>query len=115
MSNTFGAVIRARRKQLGFTLEQVAKKAGTHKGYASGMENGKVNPPAWKLVQKLARILNLDALDLIELGWSEKAPSPIRDRVRERLQRDNPLYLATIVVPEPVKPDMTLPARKVMG
>ena len=113
MSNTFGAVIRARRKQHGLTLEQVAKRSGTHKGYISGIESGKVSPPTWRMTQKFAKVLDLDALDLIELGWSEKAPSPIRDRVRERLQRDNPLYLATIVVPEPVKPDMTIPVRKV--
>ena len=111
MSNTFGQVIRTRRKQHGLTIEQVAKRTGTHKGYISGIEGSKVNPPTWRMTQKLAKVLDLDALDLIELGWSEKAPGPIRDRVRTRLQQDNPLYLATIKAPAPVKPEMEIPSR----
>lgn len=110
--NTFGQVIRARRKQLGLTLDQVARRAGTHKGYVSGLENLKLRPPAAKVAAKLAKVLDLDALDLIELGWAEKAPGPIRDRVRARLQQDNPLYLAQIIEPEVPKVDIVIPERK---
>jgi transcriptional regulator with XRE-family HTH domain len=110
--NSFGQVVRARRRQLGLTLEQLAKKVGTHKGYVSGTENGKVRPPAAKLTLKLAKALDLNALDLVELGWAEKAPALIRDRVRTRLQQDNPLYNAQIVEPEAPKVDMVIPSRK---
>lgn len=110
--NTFGQVIRARRKQLGLTLDQVARRAGTHKGYVSGIENSKVRPPAPRVVAKIAKALDLDVLDLVELGWAEKAPALIRDRVRTRLQQDNPLYLAQIVEPEAPKVDIVIPERK---
>ncbi len=110
--NRFGDVIRARRRQLGLTIAQLAKRAGTGKGYISGTENGKVRPPAAKLTLKLAKALDLDAPDLVELGWAEKAPALIRDRVRTRLQQDNPLYNAQIVEPEVPKVDMVIPSRK---
>lgn len=110
--NSFGQVVRARRKQLGLQLTEVAKRAGTVKGYLSGVESGKLRPPAPKVTAKLAKVLDLDPLDLVELGWAEKAPALIRDRVRTRLQQDNPLYLAQIVEPEVPKVDMVIPERK---
>ena len=110
--NTFGDVVRARRRQLGHTVTRVAAKIGSHKGYVSGIENGKTPPPHWKILKRLATFLELDLLDLAELALAEKAPVWLRDRLRKRLMADNPLYNAQIVEPEPQKPDMVIPERK---
>jgi transcriptional regulator with XRE-family HTH domain len=41
----FGDLVRKMRKEKSLTLEAVAKKVGSHKGYVSGIENDRVNPP----------------------------------------------------------------------
>jgi transcriptional regulator with XRE-family HTH domain len=100
--NTFGQVVKALRKEAGQTLEALAKKIGSHKGYISGIENGKVNPPAVKVVRRyygafakqLAGIATVE--DLVELAEVDKAPPLIRDRMRRRIA-DNPLLTAAIV------------------
>lgn len=93
--NTFGKVLKRLRKLSGMTLEQVAKKIGSHKGYISGIENEKVNPPSVKFYKKIVRLFEKTALDrcgivlteedLAELAWASKAPKIIRERVLARL------------------------------
>ena len=80
---TYSEVIRTQRKAKGLTLEALAKRCGTFKGYISGIENARVAPPAVDLAVKLARALGVDADDLIELGWATKAPKRIRQRAME--------------------------------
>ena len=82
---TYGYVVKQKRKELGLTLEKVAKRAGTHKGYVSGIENGKVNPPSPKTTAKLARILDLDVRSLMLLAWVGKAPKAIKGLVEQRI------------------------------
>lgn len=110
--NSFGQIITAVRAQKGLTLTQMARRCRTHKGYVSGIENGKVSPPAAGMTRRFAHALKLDPLDLIELGWSEKAPKDIRERVQKRLLLDNPLFLAVIPAPQPA-PEVVIPDRKV--
>ena len=87
---TYAEVVRTQRKAKGLTLEALAKKCGTFKGYISGIENGRVNPPAPGLAFKLAVALGVDADDLIELGWATKAPKQIRKRAMDCIS-NNPL------------------------
>lgn len=82
----FGPLMQRLRKERGLTLEAVARKIGSHKGYVSGFENGKVNPPAWRLIHKLSRIFNYDETALQVLAWAEKAPRVCRDEVRRLLE-----------------------------
>ena len=77
----FGEMIRRERKERGLTLDALARKARSHKGYISEMENGKVNPGSAKLIAKLARALGLKSKDLILRAYVEKAPREIRDRL----------------------------------
>ncbi len=77
----FGEVIRHARKKRGLTLEDLARKVRSHKGYVSGMENGKVNPGSAKFIAKLARALGFKSEDLILRAYVEKAPREIRDRL----------------------------------
>jgi transcriptional regulator with XRE-family HTH domain len=67
------------RKEKGMTLEQVAKKIGSHKGYVSGIENDKVNPPSVKIIRKFAKLFVQDERQLVRTAWADKAPALIRE------------------------------------
>jgi transcriptional regulator with XRE-family HTH domain len=77
--STFGELLRRLRQEQGLSLRIVAKKLGTQKGYLSGIENGKVNPPSAKLVKKIAALYRQDEKSLLRLAWADKAPSLIRE------------------------------------
>jgi len=81
---TFGGMIHSLRASRGMTLEQVAKRCGTHKGYISSIERGKVAPPSTKLVVRLSRVFGVDAQELAIQAWVDKAPKMIRGVVQER-------------------------------
>ena len=78
MSN-FGDLVKRLRKEKGLTLEAVAKKIGSHKGYVSGIENDKVNPPSVKIIKKFAQLFRQDARTLARLAWVDKAPAILRE------------------------------------
>jgi transcriptional regulator with XRE-family HTH domain len=71
----FGDLVKKLRKDKGLTLEAVAKKIGSHKGYVSGIENDPVNPPSVKIIKKYARLLGQDARALARPAWVDKAHS----------------------------------------
>jgi len=76
----FGDVIHSRRKTLKMTLEAVGKAAGgISKGYMSGIENGKVNPPRAKVIAKFAKALKLHLAPLQMLAWLQKAPDAVKE------------------------------------
>jgi transcriptional regulator with XRE-family HTH domain len=100
----FGDLVRRLRKERNMTLEAVAKKIGSHKGYVSGIENGKVNPPSVKFIRKFAKLFNWDERQMVVLAYVDKAPKVIRDEA-ERLLRSwedpgaAPSDTATVRVP----------------
>jgi transcriptional regulator with XRE-family HTH domain len=71
----FGDLVRKLRKEKGLTLAVVAKKIGSHKGYVSGIENDKVNPPSVEIIKKFAKLFGHDARMLARLAWVDKAPA----------------------------------------
>jgi len=75
---TFGDLIKAQRIVRGLTLEALAKKTGTHKGYCSGIEHSHVNPPAAGMTMRLCRELGLEVEYMLLLAWAEKAPKQVR-------------------------------------
>jgi transcriptional regulator with XRE-family HTH domain len=75
----FGDLVRKLRKGKGLTLDAVAKKIGTHKGYVSGIENDKVNPPSVKIIKKFAKLFTQDERTLVRIAWADKAPAIIRE------------------------------------
>jgi transcriptional regulator with XRE-family HTH domain len=77
--STFGELLRRLRREQAYSLRTVAKKLGTQKGYLSGIENGKVNPPSAKLVKRIAQLYRQDERTLLRLAWADKAPSLIRE------------------------------------
>ena len=78
MSN-FGDLVKRLRKERGLTLEAVAKKIGSHKGYVSGIENDKVNPPSVKILKKYAKIFGRYPCQFVRLAWVDKAPDLIKE------------------------------------
>lgn len=74
----FGELIRTLRKGRGLTLEAVARAIGSNKGYVSGIETGKVNPPSAKVIRKLAKMFGQDDRSLLLMAWMDKAPEIIR-------------------------------------
>jgi transcriptional regulator with XRE-family HTH domain len=82
----FGDLVKKLRKEKGLTLEAVAKKIGSHKGYVSGIENDKVNPPSVKIIKKYAKLLGQDARALARLGWVDKAPEILKEDAEKFLR-----------------------------
>jgi transcriptional regulator with XRE-family HTH domain len=82
----FGDLVRKLRKEKGLTLEAVAKKIGSHKGYVSGIENDKVNPPSVKIIKKYAKLFGQDARTLARLAWVDKAPAILREDAERFLE-----------------------------
>lgn len=78
MTNTFGEFVHSMRKAKGLTLEKLAKKIGTEKGYISSIENGKVNPPSADVVRQMAGALDVPKEELLLLAYVQKAPDEIR-------------------------------------
>jgi transcriptional regulator with XRE-family HTH domain len=80
--SNFGDLVKRLRKERGLTLEQVARRIGSHKGYVSGIENDKVNPPSVKIIRKFARLFGRDERGLVRIAWADKAPAIIRDEAQ---------------------------------
>ncbi|MBI4563740.1 MAG: helix-turn-helix domain-containing protein [Planctomycetes bacterium] len=81
----FGNLVKRLRKERGMTLEQVARRISSHKGYVSGIENGKVNPPSVKFIRKFARIFSYDEKAMVRMAYVDKAPKLIKEEAHRLL------------------------------
>jgi transcriptional regulator with XRE-family HTH domain len=63
-SAQIGDFVRQRREALGLTIEDLAAAAGLEKSFVSGIERRRRNP-SWESIRKLARGLNMEALELV--------------------------------------------------
>ena len=81
----FGEVIRRARQAQSWTLERLATKARTNKGYVSGIETGTCRPPSARLVSRLARALQLNDHELLMRAYVEKAPTSIHAELHRRV------------------------------
>src|SRR5262245_6500892 len=97
--SSFGDLVKRLRKDRSMTLEQVAKKIGSHKGYVSGIENGKVNPPSVKFIRKFAKIFSYDEKDMVRMATIDKAPAIVRNEFRAALGGGAPAGGDTLAVP----------------
>jgi transcriptional regulator with XRE-family HTH domain len=78
----FGSVIRARRRQLDLTQEELARRIRTSVPYIGHLETGKRHPSE-KIVTRLAEVLGLDARELFFLA------NPGTKRLISRNQESN--------------------------
>lgn len=81
----FGELLRRLRKAKGMTLQALADKIGSHKGYISAMENAKSNPPTAIVIARLSRALGYDSKKLLLLAYVDRAPETIREELRKRV------------------------------
>jgi transcriptional regulator with XRE-family HTH domain len=63
MKKTFGATVKARRKQRGLSQEELAERAALHRTYISDVERGARNLSLASIV-KIARALGIPCADL---------------------------------------------------
>ena len=75
----FAKTVYKARSDRAMTLEAMAKKFRTHKGYLSGIENAKVAPPTMRYIRRMASAYGLDLKALAMMAWLEKAPVEIRE------------------------------------
>jgi transcriptional regulator with XRE-family HTH domain len=67
------------------TMEQLAKRLSSHKGYMSGLIRGKVAPPSAKFIRRMAQRLKVQLTPLLLMAWVEKAPEEIREYVKAKV------------------------------
>lgn len=72
MRETFGDLIRASRRRLGKSLQEVADEIGVTPVYVSEVERGKRPPFITERLAKLSRALKLDFESLLRKAWEEK-------------------------------------------
>lgn len=87
-----GARMFRRRTELGVTLEQVAKLAGTTKSYVWDIEQGKSRNPTIRNVWRLAHALRWTMDELI--GLSDERPALSADAMRIAVQIDDAIQRA---------------------
>ena len=75
-------MIRARRKEIGLTLDQLARSVECTKGYLSTIENDRrSHPPSRALLEKLERALRMEPGRLVRAGVWQSTPEDVRKKV----------------------------------
>ena len=78
-----GAMVRLKRRKALLTMEDLGRKArGFSKGYLSGIERGKVNPPGFKMAQRVAAALEFPVEEFAVLCEIVKLPEFVLKRPR---------------------------------
>ena len=93
---SLGEIIRAKREEMGLTLDEVSSKVRFSKPYLSTIETGRVNnPPSDELLHKLEKVLSFEQGTLIYIAHLERAPTDVRKKFEET-QAENERYKALI-------------------
>jgi phage repressor protein C with HTH and peptisase S24 domain len=84
---SLGTIIRARRRELGYTQDQAAERAGISKPYLSNIETGKAkNPPTDRVLESLEGALAFETGQLTRLAHLARTPADVREE-RQQLQQ----------------------------
>ncbi len=78
----FATLLRDARTRKGLTQAEVAIAAGLTPSYLSFIENRKKPPPSDDVCRRLARALGIAEQALLEVAHLERAPAPLRNRLR---------------------------------
>ena len=79
-----GNMLRKARLEKGLTQTQIADRLAISPAYYNRIEAGKVKPPSWYLIEKLAIILNCDKDDLIKLAEAARIEYKQKQLNKER-------------------------------
>jgi phage repressor protein C with HTH and peptisase S24 domain len=92
MAETLGETVRGRRRQMGWTLAQLAGAVDCSKAYLSAIENGKLdNPPSRPLLGRLERALEITPGELIRQADWQRTPGRVRAEVEAMARRSRRL------------------------
>src|SRR5690242_7153800 len=84
---SIGVLMRARRQELGLSLQRVADSVGCAKSYLSSVETEQRNPPAADLLRKLEEVLMLPAGKLVSAAAWQRGLEAGGSEVREGIAR----------------------------
>lgn len=88
---TIGSRIKARRQELGISVDDLASKLGKNRATVYRYESDEIENMPLEVLEPLAKALNVTPAYL--MGWDDTAPAPAEDdHTQELLQdlRDNP-------------------------
>ncbi|WP_324752712.1 XRE family transcriptional regulator [Roseovarius sp. Pro17] len=89
-----GALLRARRKERGLTLDQLASQVGLSRGFLSQVENDKASPSLASLVQ-ISQALGADARDFLFVPPATSIASYAAHRVQYAVPESDVIYERT--------------------
>ncbi len=82
---TLGALLRKRRRERGYTLDQLAKRIPMSASNLSRLELGSQGPPADEVIEQIARALAADPGELLQAAGRIGGDQPFEQVVLERL------------------------------
>lgn len=83
-----GGIIRRQRRRLGWSLAELAERAGCTKSYLSAIETGRKGPPTRVIIDRLESALLLDRGELLGHAQWDQTPADIRADLQSLRRRD---------------------------
>lgn len=83
---TLGALLRKRRREHGYTLDQLARRIPMSASNLSRLELGSQGPPADEVIERIARALNADPGELLQAAGRIGDSQTFERVVLERLE-----------------------------
>jgi len=83
-----GGIIRRKRRMLGWSLADLAERAGCTKSYLSAIETGRKGPPTRSIIERLEGALSMDPGELLAHARWDQTPSEIRADLETLRKRD---------------------------
>src|ERR1700722_3022214 len=85
--DSLGSKIRAQRRRLGLTIDELAGRTGISKPYLSLIETGRVpNPPSDEKLRRLEQSLGFTAGELVSQAHLQRTPQDVRAILSRLLQ-----------------------------
>jgi len=85
IAELFGRRVRALRRKQDLTQQQLGERAGVNYKYVGSIERGNENP-SLKVIERLAKGLGVEMVDLFEVEHEERDPEVLRERIGEELE-----------------------------
>ena len=79
MTETFGTVLKAKRREAGVSQRELAERVGLDFTYISKLENDRIPPPAADTLVKICQVLGIEPEELLAL--TGKLPSEVQETV----------------------------------
>lgn len=91
----FGAAVKARRKERGYSQDQFSEISDLSPGYLSAVERGIANPRL-DTVKKIANGFGISVADLFSFELIDTEPQVVKNKLLEFIQRADPEKLEAV-------------------